>query len=171
MRSRPDTTLASSVPVRCSSAVLLYSFCMPLRPLPCSLFVRSLACAALLSGLAASAQSGNPAPMQPLATHDPRVANVMKAMDGSKSPTWVALSPDGATVAWTLRSAPSGIHHSQQRRLAQGLRQRSARMVAGRHGSRLHLFLHSRIRERRPGSNLYLDEIYWRVQATHPPDR
>jgi dipeptidyl aminopeptidase/acylaminoacyl peptidase len=48
--------------------------------------------------------------MQPLATHDTRVAKVMEAMEGSKSPTWIALSPDGATVAWTLRSAPALIH-------------------------------------------------------------
>jgi dipeptidyl aminopeptidase/acylaminoacyl peptidase len=41
--------------------------------------------------------------MAPLATHDPRLEKVTEAMHASKSPTWVALSPDGATVAWTLR--------------------------------------------------------------------
>jgi dipeptidyl aminopeptidase/acylaminoacyl peptidase len=56
-----------------------------------------------LIGSAALAQSGNPATMQPLKTHDPRLEKVTEAMHASKSPTWVALSPDGATVAWTLR--------------------------------------------------------------------
>ena len=51
----------------------------------------------------ANAQSGTPAPMQPLKTHDPRLEKVTEAMHASKSPTYVALSPDGATVAWTLR--------------------------------------------------------------------
>jgi dipeptidyl aminopeptidase/acylaminoacyl peptidase len=41
--------------------------------------------------------------MVPLAKHDPRLEKVTEAMHASKSPTYVALSPDGATVAWTLR--------------------------------------------------------------------
>jgi len=41
--------------------------------------------------------------MAPLANHDPRLEKVTEAMHASKSPTYVALSPDGATVAWTLR--------------------------------------------------------------------
>ena len=49
------------------------------------------------------AQSGSPAPMQPLKTHDPRLEKITEAMHASKSPTWAAISPDGATVAWTLR--------------------------------------------------------------------
>ena len=49
------------------------------------------------------AQSGTPAPMAPLAKHDPRLEKITEAMHASKSPTWVALSPDGQTVAWTLR--------------------------------------------------------------------
>ena len=75
-----------------------------------SLFVRSLAFSLLLPGLVASAQSGTPAPMKPLATHDPRVAKIMETMNASQSPTWVALSPDGGMVAWTLRSAPAAIY-------------------------------------------------------------
>jgi dipeptidyl aminopeptidase/acylaminoacyl peptidase len=56
------------------------------------------------TGLApAYAQSGSPAPMAPLATHDPRLEKITEAMHASKSPAWAALSPDGATVAWTLR--------------------------------------------------------------------
>ena len=51
----------------------------------------------------ALAQSGTPAPIAPLATHDPRVDKITEAMHKSKSPTYVALSPDGATVAWILR--------------------------------------------------------------------
>jgi dipeptidyl aminopeptidase/acylaminoacyl peptidase len=41
--------------------------------------------------------------MVPLAKHDPRLEKVTEAMHASKYPTYVALSPDGATVAWTLR--------------------------------------------------------------------
>jgi dipeptidyl aminopeptidase/acylaminoacyl peptidase len=41
--------------------------------------------------------------MQTLNSHDPRLEKITEAMHQSKSPTWVALSPDGATVAWTLR--------------------------------------------------------------------
>jgi dipeptidyl aminopeptidase/acylaminoacyl peptidase len=66
-----------------------------------------LPCLAALALLAvattALSQSGNPAPMVPLAKHDPRLEKVTEAMHASKSPTYVALSPDGATVAWTLR--------------------------------------------------------------------
>jgi len=51
------------------------------------------------------AQSGTPAPITPLATHDPRLEKITEAMHKSRSPTWVALSPDGQTVAWTLRRA------------------------------------------------------------------
>ncbi|WP_263376919.1 S9 family peptidase [Granulicella aggregans] len=66
-----------------------------------------LPCLAALALLAvattALSQSGTPAPMVPLAKHDPRLEKVTEAMHASKSPTYVALSPDGATVAWTLR--------------------------------------------------------------------
>jgi dipeptidyl aminopeptidase/acylaminoacyl peptidase len=48
-------------------------------------------------------QSGTSAPMAPLAKHDARLDQVTAAMHASKSPTWVTLSPDGSTVAWTLR--------------------------------------------------------------------
>ncbi len=57
------------------------------------------------------AQSGTPAPMTPLQSHDPRLAQVMDAMRQAKSPGWVELSPDGSTLAWTLRSkGESQIH-------------------------------------------------------------
>ena len=59
----------------------------------------------------ALAQSGTPAPITPLATHDPRLEKITEAMHASKSPTWVALSPDGQTIAWALRrSEGSQIH-------------------------------------------------------------
>jgi dipeptidyl aminopeptidase/acylaminoacyl peptidase len=61
--------------------------------------------ALLAMAVSAIAQSGNPVPMAPLATHDPRLDKITEAMHRSKSPTWVALSPDGQTVAWTLRRA------------------------------------------------------------------
>ena len=48
-------------------------------------------------------QSGTPAPITPLASHDPRLEKITEAMKQSRSPTWAAISPDGTTVAWTLR--------------------------------------------------------------------
>ncbi|MBB5056117.1 dipeptidyl aminopeptidase/acylaminoacyl peptidase [Granulicella aggregans] len=66
---------------------------------------------ALVIAATAFAQSGNPAPMQSLKTHDPRLEKITEAMHASKSPTYVALSPDGATVAWTLnRSEGTQLH-------------------------------------------------------------
>ncbi len=67
------------------------------------LFTGALCSAALLAP-SVRAQSGTPAPIVPLASHDPRLAQVMDAMHKAKSPGWVALSPDGGTLAWTLRS-------------------------------------------------------------------
>src|ERR1700731_1742338 len=67
-----------------------------------------------LSATAALAQSGTPAPMQPLKSHDGRVEQVTQAMRASKSPTWVSISPDGATVAWTLRSGENSQIHLTQ---------------------------------------------------------
>ncbi|SNT23744.1 Dipeptidyl aminopeptidase/acylaminoacyl peptidase [Granulicella rosea] len=55
--------------------------------------------------IAGQAQSGNPAPMTPLAHPDPRIAGISAAMRKVKSPSWAAISPDGATVAWTARAA------------------------------------------------------------------
>ena len=73
---------------------------MPARTNP-FLHISSLALLSLAT--LSRAQSGSPAPMQPLATHDPRLEKITEAMHKSKSPTWVSLSPDGATAAWTLR--------------------------------------------------------------------
>ncbi|HWZ50226.1 MAG TPA: S9 family peptidase [Granulicella sp.] len=67
-----------------------------------------------LSSAPALAQSGTPAPMQPLKGHDGRVEQVMQAMRASKSPTWVSISPDGATVAWTLRDGGNSQIHLTQ---------------------------------------------------------
>ncbi len=73
-----------------------------------------LICLVALTGTGSMAQSGTPAPMQPLKSHDPRLEKITTAMHQSKSPTWVALSPDGATVAWTLRrSEGTQIHLTQ----------------------------------------------------------
>ena len=67
-----------------------------------------------LFAASALAQSGTPAPITPLVTHDPRLEKITEAMHKSMSPTWVALSPDGATVAWTLRrSEGTQIHLAQ----------------------------------------------------------
>jgi len=65
----------------------------------------------LISTLQVYGQSGNPAPMQSPQRHDPRLDQVTEAMHASKSPTWVALSPDGGTVAWTLRGKQGGQIH------------------------------------------------------------
>ena len=75
---------------------------MPARTNP-FLHISSLALLSLAT--LSRAQSGSPAPMQPLATHDPRLEKITEAMHKSKSPTWVSLSPDGAIAAWTLRRA------------------------------------------------------------------
>jgi dipeptidyl aminopeptidase/acylaminoacyl peptidase len=60
----------------------------------------------------ALAQSGNPAPIQPLPTHDPRLVDfwanatntqaIYFSATHTQAPSGVALSPDGATVAWTI---------------------------------------------------------------------
>jgi len=65
----------------------------------------------LIPNIQGHAQSGNPTPMQPLQRHDARLDRVTEAMHASKSPTWVALSPDGGTVAWTLRGKQGGQIH------------------------------------------------------------
>ena len=58
---------------------------------------------ALLIPCQLPAQSGTPAPITPVASHNPRLEKITEAMKQSKSPTWAAISPDGTTVAWTLR--------------------------------------------------------------------
>lgn len=56
----------------------------------------------LLTPLVALAQSGNPAPMPPLRDPDPRVAPTLAAISKGRRPGGVALSPDGALLAWTV---------------------------------------------------------------------
>ena len=69
------------------------------------------ACLLLGATCATLAQSGNPAPMTPLKNPDPRVAEVMATLEQGKAPGSLSLSPDGATVAWTLAgSGPGGVH-------------------------------------------------------------
>jgi len=78
----------------------------------------------LLAGactLGALAQSGNPAPLQPLPTHDPRILDFYKhatntqaiyhSATHTQAPGNVAISPDGATLAWTLRSHDGSALH------------------------------------------------------------
>ena len=56
----------------------------------------------------AFAQSGNPAPLTPLKNPDPRVAPILEAMEKSRNPGALALSPDGTLLAWTIGSRRSG---------------------------------------------------------------
>jgi len=56
----------------------------------------------------ASGQSGNPAPLKPLANPDPRVAPILDAIQKARTPGALALSPDGSLLAWTLGSHQAG---------------------------------------------------------------
>jgi dipeptidyl aminopeptidase/acylaminoacyl peptidase len=74
-----------------------------------TLLLSLLALGSLLAApQATQAQSGNPAPMTPLKQHDSRLDQVTQALAAAKSPTWVVLSPDGTTAAWTLRQRGAG---------------------------------------------------------------
>ena len=68
----------------------------------------ALALAAFFSSVPAIAQSGNPAPMTPLKSPDPRVAPILDAIQKGRNPGALALSPDGALLAWTLGSRQEG---------------------------------------------------------------
>jgi dipeptidyl aminopeptidase/acylaminoacyl peptidase len=67
----------------------------------------------LLAALAASAsaQSGNPAPMTPIAHPDPRIAAFAAQTTRARMPGQVALSPDGTTLAWTLGGRGGSVLH------------------------------------------------------------
>jgi dipeptidyl aminopeptidase/acylaminoacyl peptidase len=60
----------------------------------------------LLFALHGQAQSGNPAPMPELPVN-PKIAEISAAIARAHTPSWAAISPDGATVAWTVGS-PQG---------------------------------------------------------------
>jgi dipeptidyl aminopeptidase/acylaminoacyl peptidase len=62
--------------------------------------------------VSAIAQSGNPAPVEPLKTHDPVVMAAMKASTGRVAmPGQVAVSPDGKWLAYTVGGrAGGGLH-------------------------------------------------------------
>ncbi|RXH56768.1 alpha/beta hydrolase family protein [Granulicella sibirica] len=65
----------------------------------------------LSSGLNAFAQSGVPAPVEPLKTHDPVVVKAMEASEGHvKMPGGVAISPDGKWLAYTVGRASATLH-------------------------------------------------------------
>ena len=74
----------------------------------CALRAASILCLipALLP-VFAPAQSGSPAPMSPMPNPDPRLATLHAKMTGVHTPSSVALSSDGALVAWAVRS-PTG---------------------------------------------------------------
>jgi len=68
----------------------------------------------LFAAMAASAiaQSGNPAPVEPMKTHDPVVMAAMKASIGRVSmPGQVAVSPDGKWLAYTVGGRSGGGLH------------------------------------------------------------
>jgi dipeptidyl aminopeptidase/acylaminoacyl peptidase len=58
--------------------------------------------------VSALAQSGNPAPVKPLPTHDPRLVAFYAQATHAHAPGAVSLSPDGTTVAWTLSQTLGG---------------------------------------------------------------
>jgi dipeptidyl aminopeptidase/acylaminoacyl peptidase len=75
----------------------------------------ALRCAALVIpfslAVAALAQSGNPAPMTPYANPDPRLAAIHASMGRVEAPGQVAISPDGSTIAYTLRGREGATLH------------------------------------------------------------
>jgi dipeptidyl aminopeptidase/acylaminoacyl peptidase len=54
------------------------------------------------SGAAAKAQSGSPAPMEPMKHHDARVGNLLEMLGKARTPRTAAISPNGQYVAWTV---------------------------------------------------------------------
>jgi dipeptidyl aminopeptidase/acylaminoacyl peptidase len=73
---------------------------MHFRPLSnCILAGFAVSCTSLV----AAAQSGSPAPMQSIGQHDVRLQKVMESMNQAKTPDWAAISPDGSTIAWTMK--------------------------------------------------------------------
>jgi dipeptidyl aminopeptidase/acylaminoacyl peptidase len=68
-------------------------------------FGTRLAMAGLALGLTMSAvaQSGTPEPMAPLKQHDARVGAVLETLGKTRTPSAAAISPDGSSVAWTVR--------------------------------------------------------------------
>jgi len=63
--------------------------------------------AATLLPAATLAQSGNPAPITPLKSADPRIAAMFNKLSQTRTPTDAAISPDGLTVAWAARTGAS----------------------------------------------------------------
>ncbi|HEX4652077.1 MAG TPA: S9 family peptidase, partial [Granulicella sp.] len=59
----------------------------------------------------ALAQSGMPAPIKPLPTHDPRLVAFYAQATHAHAPGAVAISPDGTTLAWTLGNHDSSALH------------------------------------------------------------
>jgi len=104
---------ASKTSVACLLAVV------PLSLSSATVFAQSDSIAAMIQSAAAlpvlqgerftpMLQSGTPAPMTLLGRHDPRLSKVTEAIAATKTPTVVALSPDGATLAWSLKLRGSG---------------------------------------------------------------
>ena len=65
----------------------------------------------LLPAALLSAQSGQPAPMTPLAHPDPRLAEIHARMGHVTAPGMVAISPDGTLIAYTLRGKEGSAIH------------------------------------------------------------
>ena len=69
-----------------------------------------VSCLSVASAL--TAQSGNPAPVEPMKTHDPVVMAAMKTSTGRVSmPGQVAISPDGKWLAYTVGGRTGGGLH------------------------------------------------------------
>ena len=66
-----------------------------------SLMALTLLAATLPAAVSALAQSGVPAPIVPIAP-DPRIAEVHASMSRARMPSSVAISPDGALLAWSI---------------------------------------------------------------------
>ena len=73
-------------------------------------FSRAILLSALVS-VSAFAQSGTPAAMAPLANPDPRLAAIHEKASTLHTPGQVAISPDGALIAYTIRQREGSTLH------------------------------------------------------------
>src|SRR5450756_1994517 len=81
------------------------------------IFARGLLAGLACTGLSVTfsvplvAQSGLPATLAPLKTHDGRVSALIDALNRTRVPENAAISPDGTYVAWTLGGRSGGDLH------------------------------------------------------------
>ena len=140
---------------------------------------------ALLLPIAFTAYAQTKVDWAPMPNPDPRLA-AMRQSGGARlrAPGQVAISPDGALLAWTIGGREGSALHltdvanpdprQGQDRLSRRrdrLLERRARMVARLSDPRLHLDLHFERRQARPAADLPLLPRRRHRQTTYPPHR